>query len=81
MVVLVTDKFVVAAEYKQQPGGFTPIPGLIGTPDDWWTIDVGYVVNPHMTIAGGYGHFGTVANHEANGVWGITTKWEFRTST
>lgn len=23
------------------------------------------------------GDFGTVANHEANGVWGVTTKWEF----
>lgn len=21
--------------------------------------------------------FGTVANHEANGVWGLTAKWEF----
>jgi hypothetical protein len=31
----------------------------------------------HVTIAAGYGHFGTVLNHEANGVWGITTKYEF----
>jgi len=77
VVVLVTDRIMLAAEYKQQPRGFTPIPGLIGAPDDWWTIDAGYVVNSHMTVAVGYGHFGTVANHEANGVWGITTKWEF----
>ena len=77
VVVLVTDHIMLAAEYKQQPRGFTPIPGLIGAPDDWWAIDAGYVVNPHMTVAAGYGHFGTVANHEANGVWGITTKWEF----
>jgi hypothetical protein len=76
VVVLVTDKFMLAAEFKQQPSGFTPTP-LIGTPDDWWTIDAGYVVNPHMTVAVGYGHFGTLANHEANGVWGVTTKWEF----
>jgi len=76
VVVLVTDKFMLAAEFKQQPAGFTSTP-LIGKPDNWWTIDAGYVVNPHMTVAVGYGHFGTVANHEANGVWGITTKWEF----
>ena len=76
VVVLVTDRFMLAAEYKQQPGEFTPTP-LIGKPSDWWTIDAGYVVNPHMTVAVGYGHFGTVANHTANGVWGITTKWEF----
>jgi len=77
VVVLLTDKFMVAAEYKQQPSSFTPIPGLIGTPGDWWTIDAGYVINPHMTVAVGYGHFGTVANHTANTVFGITTKWEF----
>jgi len=77
VVVLLTDKFMVAAEYKQQPSSFTPIPGLIGTPGDWWTLDAGYVINPHMTVAVGYGHFGTVANHTANTVWGITTKWEF----
>lgn len=76
VVVLVTDKFMLAGEFKQQPAGFTATP-LIGMPDNWWTIDAGYVINRHMTIAVGYGHFGTVANHEANGVWGITTKWEF----
>ena len=44
---------------------------------DWWTLDAAYVVSPHMTVAVGYGHFGGVLNHEANGVWGVTTKWEF----
>jgi hypothetical protein len=76
IVVLVTDKLLLAAEFKQQPSEFTATP-LIGAPDHWWTIDAGYVITPHMTVAVGYGHFGTVANHEANGVWGITTKWEF----
>ena len=77
VVVLLTDKFMVAGEYRQQPRSFTPIPGLIGAPDNWWTIDAGYVINPHKTVAVGYGHFGTVANHTANTVLGITTKWEF----
>jgi hypothetical protein len=30
-----------------------------------------------MTVAVGYGHFGGLLNHNADGVWGITTKWEF----
>ena len=34
-------------------------------------------INAHFTVAAGYGHFGTVLNHSANGVWGITTKFEF----
>ena len=76
IVALLTDKFVVAGEYKQQPRGFNSS-SLIGAPDDWWTLDAGYVINRHMTFAVGYGHFGTVANHAANGVWGLTTKWEF----
>jgi len=36
-----------------------------------------YVVNQHLTLAVGCGHFGTVLNHSAAGVWGITTQWEF----
>ncbi len=76
VVVLITDRFMLAGEYKMQPAGFASTP-LLGEPDDWWTIDVGYVINSHMTVAAGYGHFGTVANHEANSVWGVTVKYEF----
>jgi hypothetical protein len=50
---------------------------LVRKEGDWWTIDAAYVVNKHLTLAAGYGHFGSVLNHEADGVWGITTKWEF----
>ena len=77
VVVFFTGSFALAAEYKQKPNDYTAIPGLIKPEDDWWTIDAAYVVNNHLTLAAGYGHFGGVLNHEANGVWGITTKWEF----
>jgi hypothetical protein len=77
VVVFVTDSIALAAEYKQQPRDYTAVPGLIGKAGDWWTIDAAYVVNKHLTLAVGYGHFGTVLNNEANGVFGITTKWEF----
>jgi hypothetical protein len=77
VVVFATDRLLLAAEYKQKPNAFHSMPPLVGPEDDWWTIDVGYVVSKNMTIAAGYGHFGRVVNHEANGVWGITTKWEF----
>jgi hypothetical protein len=70
-------KLVFAGEYKQMPSGFTPIPGLIGTPSNWWTLALAYIINPHMTVATGYGHFGTVGNHTANAVVGISTKYEF----
>ncbi|MGA2748315.1 MAG: DUF3034 family protein [Verrucomicrobiota bacterium] len=77
VVVFVTGNFALAAEYKQQPGDYQAIGNLVQKEGDWWTIDAAYVVNKHLTLAGGYGHFGNVLNDAANGVWGITTKWEF----
>jgi len=76
VVVLVTDRVLLAAEYKEKPRDFSAM-GLVGREDDWWTIDAGYVVSPHLTLAAGYGHFGMVANHTADGAWGLTVKWEF----
>jgi hypothetical protein len=77
VVVFVTGNFAVAAEYRQQPNEYKPIGNLVKAEGDWWTLDAAYVVNNHFTLAAGYGHFGNVLNHEANGVWGVTTKWEF----
>ena len=77
VVVFVTGNFALAAEYRQQPNEYKPIGNLVKAEGDWWTLDAAYVVNNHLTLAAGYGHFGNVLNHEANGVWGVTTKWEF----
>ncbi len=76
-VVFVTSQIALAAEYRQQPNDYKPIGNLVKAEGDWWTIDAAYVVNNHLTLAAGYGHFGNVLNHEADGVWGVTTKWEF----
>ena len=77
VVVFLTDRLALAAEYRQKPSDYQPVGNLIPAENDWWTVDVAYVVNKHFTVAAGYGHFGDVLNHEANGVWGITTKFEF----
>jgi hypothetical protein len=77
VVVFVTGNFALAAEYKQQPRDYQAIGNLVQKEGDWWTLDAAYVVNKHLTLAAGYGHFGNVLNNQANGVWGITTKWEF----
>jgi len=77
LVVFVTDSLALAAEYRQKPNEYQPIGNLIKPEDDWWTIDAAYVVNNHFTVAAGYGHFGNVLNHEANGAWGLTVKYEF----
>jgi hypothetical protein len=77
VVVFVTGNFALAAEYKQQPRDYQPVGNLVKVEGDWATLDAAYVVNKHLTLAAGYGHFGNVLNHQANGVWGLTTKWEF----
>ena len=77
VVVFITSKLALAAEYKEQPRDYQPIGNLVKREGDWATLDAAYVVNKHLTLAVGYGHFGNVLNHQANGVWGFTTKWEF----
>jgi hypothetical protein len=76
-VVFLSHSLALAAEYKQQPTDYQPIGGLVQKAEDWFTLDAVYIVNKHMTLAAGYAHFGKMLNHEDNGVWGITTKWEF----
>jgi hypothetical protein len=76
-VLFLTGNFALAAEYRQKPNDYTPVGTLVQAEDDWWTLDAAYVVNNHLTLAAGYGHFGAVLNHKANGVWGVTTKYEF----
>lgn len=75
--VFLTDWLILAAEYRMQPNGYSTIPGVVGTSGNWVTVDLAWVVNKHLTIAGGWGAFGNVANETANGVWGITAKYEF----
>jgi len=77
VVVFVTGSLALAAEYKEQPNSYKPIGNVVRAEGDWWTLDAAYVVNKHLTLALGYGHFGGVLNHDADGVWGLTTKWEF----
>ena len=76
-VLFLTGNFALAAEYRQKPNDYTPVGSLVQPEDDWFTLDAAYLVNNHLTLAAGYGHFGAVLNHKANGVWGVTTKYEF----
>ena len=75
--VFLTDRLILAAEYRQKPNDYKAIPGLIKAEDDWWTVDLAYVVSNHFTVAVGYGHFGGVLNHDANAAIGVTLKNEF----
>ncbi len=76
VAVMATDRLIVAVEYRQKPNEYTPIPGLIEREDDWYSLCLGYIINPHATIAVGYARFGHLLNHEANDSFGVALKYE-----
>ena len=81
VIYFLTDKLLLAGEYRQKSdlldqcsmGG----KHLIKAENDWFDICLGYVVNDHLTIAGGYANFGNVFNHREENVWAIQLKYEF----
>jgi hypothetical protein len=76
-IFFVTDRLLVAAEYRQKPDKLDRCLNLVGAEHDWWTLAAAYIVSDHMTVSGGYGHFGNILNHEENAVWALQAKWEF----
>ncbi len=76
VAVLATSRLILGAEYRQKPDEYTPVDGLIAEEDDWWTVEAGYIINPHMTIAVGYAQFGNILNHKANDSFGAALKIE-----
>ena len=76
-VFFVTDRLLLAAEYRQKPDKLDRCLNLVGAEHDWWTLAAAYIVNNHMTVSGGYGHFGNILNHEENASWALQVKWEF----
>jgi len=76
-VYFLTNRVLLAAEYRQKPDNLKRIPGLVGNEDDWWTLAAAYIVNDRCTAALGYGHFGTILNHDENASWALQFKWEF----
>jgi hypothetical protein len=81
VIYFLTDRLLLASEYRQKSdlldqcsmGGRH----LIKAENDWFDICLGYVVNDHLTIAGGYANFGNVFNHREENVWAIQLKYEF----
>jgi hypothetical protein len=71
------EKILVAYEIRQKASPYDQIPGLIGDEDNWQALDVGLVLNNNSTFVAGYGHFGTLADSEANGAWFFQLRYEF----
>jgi len=81
VIYFLTDKLLLAGEYRQKSDLLDQCSmsgkHLIKAENDWWDICLAYVVNDHLTIAGGYANFGNVFNHREENVWAIQLKYEF----
>ena len=81
LIYFLTDKLLIATEYRQKPnlidqctvGGVQ----LVKAENDWWDICLGYIVNDHITVAGGYANFGNILNDREDNVWALQVKYEF----
>lgn len=80
-VYFLTDKLLIATEYRQKSDLLTPCTyggnELIKGEDDWWDICLAYILNEHTTLAGGYANFGNVLNNCEDNVWALQLKYEF----
>lgn len=77
VVMFLTDKFALGAEYRQKPDNYQEIDGLIAAEDDWWSVVAAYVVNDSMTVSGGYFNMGDVLDEEDTDAFALKFKWEF----
>ncbi|MHC4508827.1 MAG: DUF3034 family protein [Planctomycetota bacterium] len=81
VIYLLSDRLLLAGEYRQKPNLCDQYSAggkhLIKAENDWWDICLGYIVNDHLTIAGGYADFGNILNHREDNVWAVQLKYEF----
>jgi hypothetical protein len=81
LIYFLSDHLLLATEYRQKPdlieqctvGGTR----LVKAENDWWDIALAYIVNDHLTVAGGYANFGNILNHREDNVWAVQVKYEF----
>jgi hypothetical protein len=81
VVTFLSARLLVAVEYRQIPDFIQPLTvagrELVKAEDDWWDVALAYVVNDHLTIAGGYAHLGNILNNREDNVWSVQLKYEF----
>jgi hypothetical protein len=81
ILYFLTDKLLIATEYRNKPDLMEPctVAGreLVKSESDWWDIALAYIVNDHITVAGGYANFGNILNNREDSVWAVQVKYEF----
>jgi len=81
VIYLLSDKLLLASEYRQKSNLCDQFSAggkhLIKAENDWWDVCLGYIINDHLTVAGGYANFGNILNHREDNVWAVQFKYEF----
>lgn len=77
VVYLPTDWLLVGYEFRQKSNPYDKIHGLIGDEDNWHAICASWLINKNMTLVGGWGIFGNLANSREDGAWFLQLKVEF----
>ena len=76
-IFFLTDRLLLAAEYRQKPDELGRVPRLVGREEDWSAVCFGYIVSDNLTVAFGFTQLGEVMNNTENSAWGVQLKWEF----
>ena len=78
VAILPWDKVLLAYEFRQKTDPYTlGLAPLIGTENNWQAIDASLILNKNSTLVVGWGHFGNLANAEADSAWFMQMKYEF----
>jgi len=77
VVLFLTDRLAMGAEYRQKPDNYQSINGLVAQEDDWWSLVAAYVVNDNLTVSGGYFNLGDVLDETRSNAFAVKMKWEF----
>lgn len=76
-IFFITDRLVLAGEYRQMPGDLKTLGKLVRKEDDWWSLAFAYVFNENLTGTLGFAHLGRVLNHKESFCPLAQLKWEF----
>jgi hypothetical protein len=81
LIYFLSDNLLLAGEYRQKSDLINQCTmggkHLIKAENDWYDLCLGYILDDHITIAGGYANFGNILNHREDNVWAIQLKYEF----
>jgi hypothetical protein len=78
VAILPWDKVLIAYEFRQKTDPYNlALAPLVGGEDNWNAIDVGLILDKNSTFVVGWGHFGNLANSEADSAWWLQLKHEF----